>query len=106
MDEAAFGTVCAQAIEDRILEVGPENVAAFIGVPVQGAGGVLIPPTSYWPQVWAICRQYGILLVCDVVLTGFVRTGLMWGSETLGVSPRIIPIAKGLSTSFHPFKSK
>jgi len=65
-----FGTACAQAIEGKILEVGPENVAAFIGEPVQGAGGVIIPPANYWPQVEAICRKYGILLVCDEVICG------------------------------------
>src|SRR3546814_17814551 len=63
MDDAAFGTVCAQAIEHRILEVGPENVDAFIGEPVQGAVGVIIPPTSYCPQVAAILRNYATLLL-------------------------------------------
>ena len=82
-----FGTACAQAIEDKILEVGPENVAAFIGEPVQGAGGVIIPPANYWPQVEAICRKYGILLVCDEVICGFGRTGNWWGFETMGFEP-------------------
>ncbi|QKG71357.1 aspartate aminotransferase family protein [Erythrobacter mangrovi] len=105
MDEEAFGTLCAQAIEDRILEVGPENVAAFIGEPIQGAGGVIIPPKNYWPQVEAICRKYGILLVCDEVITGFGRTGKMWGHETVGVSPDIIPMAKGLSSGYLPISA-
>jgi putrescine aminotransferase len=88
-----------QAIEERILAVGPENVAAFIGEPVQGAGGVIIPPANYWPQVEAICRKYGILLICDEVICGFGRTGNMWGHETVGVKPDIIAMAKGLSSA-------
>jgi len=105
MDEAAFGTACAQAIEERILEVGPENVAAFIGEPVQGAGGVIIPPANYWPEVEAICRKYGILLICDEVITGFGRTGNMWGHETMGVKPDIMPMAKGLSSGYLPISA-
>ena len=102
MTPEAFGTACAQAIEDKILEVGPENVAAFIGEPVQGAGGVIIPPANYWPLVEAICRKYGILLVCDEVICGFGRTGNMWGHETMGVKPDIIAMAKGLSSGYLP----
>jgi putrescine aminotransferase len=72
-DEEAFGARAAQEIEDRILKVGPENVAAFIGEVVQGAGGVIIPPKGYWERVQAICKKYGILLVVDEVITGFGR---------------------------------
>jgi putrescine aminotransferase len=100
-----FGTACAQAIEDKILEVGPENVAAFIGEPVQGAGGVIIPPANYWPQVEAICRKYGILLVCDEVICGFGRTGNMWGHETMGIQPDMIAMAKGLSSGYLPISA-
>jgi putrescine aminotransferase len=100
-----FGTACAQAIEDKILEVGPENVAAFIGEPVQGAGGVIIPPANYWPQVEAICRKYGILLVCDEVICGFGRTGNIWGHETMGIQPDIIAMAKGLSSGYLPISA-
>jgi putrescine---pyruvate transaminase len=100
-----FGTACAAAIEEKILEVGPENVAAFIGEPVQGAGGVIIPPANYWPQVEAICRKYGILLVCDEVICGFGRTGNMWGHETMGVKPDIIAMAKGLSSGYLPISA-
>ena len=78
---------CAEAIDAKILEVGPENVAAFIGEPVQGAGGVIIPPANYWPQVESICRKYGILLICDEVICGFGRTGNYWGSQTMGITP-------------------
>ncbi|MEY4270709.1 MAG: hypothetical protein RLZZ58_1925, partial [Pseudomonadota bacterium] len=105
MSADEFGTACAQAIEDRILAVGAENVAAFIGEPVQGAGGVIIPPANYWPQVEAICRKYGILLICDEVIAGFGRTGNMWGHETMGVQPDIIAMAKGMSSGYLPISA-
>lgn len=105
MSPEDFGLVCAKAIEDKILEVGPENVAAFIGEPIQGAGGVIIPPASYWPEVERICRKYGILLVCDEVICGFGRTGNWWGHETVGVSPDIIAMAKGLSSGYMPISA-
>jgi putrescine aminotransferase len=105
MSPEAFGLVCAKAIEDKILEVGPENVAAFIGEPLQGAGGVIIPPANYWPEVERICRKYGILLVCDEVICGFGRTGNWWGHETMGVSPDIIAMAKGLSSGYMPISA-
>jgi putrescine aminotransferase len=73
--------------------------------PVQGAGGVVIPPTNYWPQVEAICRKYGILLICDEVICGFGRTGNMWGHETVGVKPDIIAMAKGLSSGYMPISA-
>ena len=105
MTPEAFGAICAQAIEDKIIEVGPENVAAFIGEPVQGAGGVIIPPANYWPLVEAICRKYGILMICDEVICGFGRTGNMWGHETMGVKPDIIAMAKGLSSGYLPISA-
>ena len=105
MTAEEFGNVCAQAIEDKIVEVGAENVAAFIGEPVQGAGGVIIPPANYWPQVEAICRKYGILLICDEVICGFGRTGSMWGHETVSVKPDIIAMAKGLSSGYLPISA-
>ena len=105
MSPEDFGLVCAKAIEDKILEVGPENVAAFIGEPLQGAGGVIIPPANYWPEVERICRKYGILLVCDEVICGFGRTGNWWGHETMGVSPDIIAMAKGLSSGYLPISA-
>jgi putrescine aminotransferase len=105
MSPEAFALVCAKAIEDKILEVGPENVAAFIGEPIQGAGGVIIPPANYWPEVERICRKYGILLVCDEVICGFGRTGNWWGHETVGVSPDIIAMAKGLSSGYMPISA-
>ena len=105
MTADAFGLACAAAIEERILAVGPENVAAFIGEPVQGAGGVIIPPANYWPEVERICRKYGILLVCDEVICGFGRTGNWWGHETMGVQPDVIAMAKGLSSGYLPISA-
>jgi len=100
-----FGLLCAAAIEERILAVGPENVAAFIGEPVQGAGGVIIPPATYWPEVAAICRKYGILLVADEVICGFGRTGAWFGHQTLGFTPDLVPMAKGLSSGYLPISA-
>lgn len=105
MSAEEFGLVCAKAIEDKILEVGPENVAAFIGEPVQGAGGVIIPPANYWPEVERICHKYGILLVCDEVICGFGRTGNWWGHQTMGVTPDLMPMAKGLSSGYMPISA-
>lgn len=104
-DKAEFAKVCADAIEAKILEVGPENVAAFIGEPVQGAGGVIIPPDGYWQQVEAICRKYGILLVADEVICGFGRTGEWFGHQTLGFTPDLVPMAKGLSSGYLPISA-
>ena len=91
----AFGARAAEAVEERILEVGPENVAAFVGEPVQGAGGVIIPPASYWPRVEAICRKYGILLVCDEVICGFGRLGRWFGFQHFGVKPDMVTHGQG-----------
>ena len=78
------------------------NVAAFIGEPVQGAGGVIIPPATYWPEIQRICDKYGILLIADEVITGFGRTGNWFGSQTFGIKPHIMTIAKGLSSGYQP----
>jgi putrescine aminotransferase len=92
----------AAAVEKKILEVGPENVAAFIGEPIQGAAGVLIPPTTYWPEVQRICRKYGVLIISDEVICGFGRTGKWWGFQSLGFEPDIVTMAKGLSSGYQP----
>jgi putrescine aminotransferase len=104
-DPVQFGKDCAAAIEERILAVGPENVAAFIGEPVQGAGGVIIPPPGYWQEVEKICRKYGILLVADEVICGFGRTGEWFGHQTLGFTPDLVPMAKGLSSGYLPISA-
>jgi putrescine aminotransferase len=104
-DDDAFSARCAQEIEDRILRVGPENVAAFIGEPVQGAGGVIIPPAGYWRRVEAICRKYGILLVVDEVICGFGRLGQWFGFQHFGVAPDVVSMAKGLSSGYLPISA-
>ena len=101
----AFAARAANAIEERILVVGPENVAAFIGEPVQGAGGVVIPPDGYWPRVEAICRKYGILLVCDEVICGFGRLGQWFGHQHYGIKPDMIACAKALSSGYQPISA-
>ncbi|MGE0742161.1 MAG: aspartate aminotransferase family protein [Hyphomonadaceae bacterium] len=104
-DEEAFAARAAQEIEDRILKIGPENVAAFIGEPVQGAGGVIIPPNGYWKRVDAICKKYGILLVVDEVICGFGRLGSWFGFQHFGVMPDLVPMAKGLSSGYLPISA-
>lgn len=97
-----FGLQQARLLEEKILEHGAENVAAFIGEPVQGAGGVIIPPRTYWPEIQRICRQYGILLVADEVITGFGRLGEWFGSQHLGIEADLMPFAKGVSSGYLP----
>jgi putrescine aminotransferase len=97
-----FGRLAASWLEDKILEVGPENVAAFIGEPIQGAGGVIIPPATYWPEIQRICDAYGILLVSDEVICGFGRTGQWFGCETLGFRPDLMTFAKGVTSGYVP----
>lgn len=104
-DPQAFCDQALAAIEARILEVGPERVAAFIGEPVQGAGGVIIPPDGYWKGVEAICRKHGILLVCDEVICGFGRTGSWFGFQHYGVHPDLVSMAKGLSSGYLPISA-
>ena len=102
MTPEAFGLMRALELEAMILNLGVENVAAFIGEPVQGAGGVIIPPTTYWPEIQRITNKYGILLIADEVITGFGRTGNWFGSQTFGIKPDIMTIAKGLSSGYQP----
>ena len=104
-NEDAFAARAAQAVEDAILAAGPENVAAFIGEPVQGAGGVIIPPAGYWPRVEAICRKYGILLCCDEVICGFGRLGQWFGHQHYGIMPDLVTMAKGLSSGYLPISA-
>jgi putrescine aminotransferase len=102
LSEAEFGIECARELERRIEAVGPERVAAFIGEPVQGAGGVIVPPDSYWPEIQRICRKYGILLVVDEVICGFGRLGAWFGSDHYGLAPDLMPVAKGMSSGYLP----
>lgn len=102
LEPEAFGRHSAALLEAKIEELGPGRVAAFIGEPIQGAGGVLIPPRSYWPAVERICRKHGVLLVSDEVICGFGRTGRWFGCETFGFSPDLMTIAKGMSSGYLP----
>ena len=97
-----FGVAAARSIEDKILEIGVDKVAAFIGEPVQGAGGVIIPPDSYWPEVQRICNEYDILLISDEVITGFGRLGHWWGADYFGTTPDLMPFAKGCTSGYLP----
>ncbi|TKT76178.1 aspartate aminotransferase family protein [Aquamicrobium sp. LC103] len=98
----AFGLSCARQLEEKIVELGAGRVAAFIGEPIQGAGGVIVPPSTYWPEIQRICDKYGVLLIADEVICGFGRTGNWFGSETFGIRPHIMTIAKGLSSGYAP----
>ncbi len=101
----AFGLQAARSLETKILELGAENVAAFIGEPLQGAGGVIIPPDSYWPEVQRICAEHDILLIADEVICGFGRTGKWFGSDTFHIKPDFMTLAKGLSSGYIPISA-
>jgi len=101
-DREAFGLRAARWLDDRIQALGSDKVAAFIGEPVQGAGGVIVPPASYWPEIQRICDRHGILLVSDEVITGFGRTGRWFGCETQGFRPDLMTFAKGVTSGYVP----
>ena len=98
----AFGIEAAGWLEQKILELGADRVAAFIGEPVQGAGGVIVPPASYWPEIQRICDKYGVLLVSDEVICGFGRTGEWFGCERFGFRPDLMTFAKGVTSGYVP----
>ncbi|NIM69188.1 MAG: aminotransferase class III-fold pyridoxal phosphate-dependent enzyme [Xanthomonadales bacterium] len=102
LDEETFGLQQARLLEEKIEALGPDHVAAFIGEPVQGAGGVVIPPPGYWAEIQRICRKYDILLVADEVITGFGRLGEWFGSVRLGIEPDLMPFAKGVTSGYLP----
>ncbi|MDF1715257.1 MAG: aspartate aminotransferase family protein [Antarcticimicrobium sp.] len=102
MTPEAFGLARAQELETAIQELGEDRVAAFIAEPVQGAGGVIVAPDSYWPEIQRICDKYEILLIADEVITGFGRTGNWFGCQSLNIRPDIMTIAKGLSSGYQP----
>ena len=103
--DEAFGLRAAKAVEDAILEAGAENVAAFIGEPVMGAGGVKIAPDSYWPEIQRICRKYDVLLMLDEVITGYGRTGEWFAAQTFGLEPDTITTAKALTSGYQPLSA-
>lgn len=99
---AEFGIKMASQLEEKILQLGAENVAAFVGEPIQGAGGVIIPPDTYWPEIERICKHYGVLLVNDEVICGFGRLGEWFGSDHFQIKPDLITFAKGVTSGCLP----
>ncbi|AZC40640.1 MULTISPECIES: aspartate aminotransferase family protein [Pseudomonas] len=97
-----FGIWAANQLEEKILEVGVDNVGAFIAEPIQGAGGVIVPPDSYWPRIKEILAKYDILFVADEVICGFGRTGEWFGSDFYDLKPDMMTIAKGLTSGYIP----
>ena len=97
-----FGKKVAGELEQKIEELGEHRIAAFIAEPIQGAGGVIVPPETYWPEISAICQRHQILLVADEVICGFGRTGEWFASDYYGLKPDLMPIAKGLSSGYLP----
>lgn len=101
-DQAKLGDLCAELLEREILYHGPKSVAAFIAEPVQGAGGVIVPPPGFWPKIREICDRYGILFISDEVVTGFGRLGSMFGTRHWGVKPDVMVFAKGINSGYVP----
>jgi taurine-pyruvate aminotransferase len=102
MTPSAAAHLLAEELEQVIEFEGPESIAAFIGEPIIGGGGVIVPPDEYWPLIRAICDRHGILLIQDEVITGFGRTGTMFGCEHWGIVPDIMTMAKGISSAYVP----
>ena len=101
-DPEQLGKICAELLEREIVFQSPDTVAAFIAEPVQGAGGVIVPPPNYWPLVREICDRHGVLLIADEVVTGFGRTGHMFGTRLWGVKADLWCLAKGISSGYVP----
>jgi putrescine---pyruvate transaminase len=101
-DPDELAALCAKLLEREIIFQGPDTVAAFIAEPIQGAGGVIVPPASYWPLIRQICDKYGVLLIADEVVTGFGRTGHMFGTRLWGVKADLWCLAKGISSGYVP----
>ncbi|MBT1444579.1 aspartate aminotransferase family protein [Shewanella sp. JM162201] len=97
-----FGIKAARALEAKILELGEDKVAAFIAEPFQGAGGVIIPPDSYWDEIKRILSKYDILFILDEVISGFGRTGNWFAATTYNLTPDLITIAKGMTSGYIP----
>ena len=101
-DPVRLGEICAELLEREIVFQGPDTVAAFIAEPVQGAGGVIVPPPNYWPLVRKVCDKHGVLLIADEVVTGFGRTGHLFGTRLWGVQADLGCLAKGISSGYVP----
>jgi putrescine aminotransferase len=105
MSPDEFGLAAAQEVEKKILELGADKVAAFIGEPIMGAGGLLYPPETYWPEIQRICQKYDILLIIDEVITGFGRTGHWFASERYGIKPDLMTFAKAITSGYIPLSA-
>ncbi|MEE3636898.1 aspartate aminotransferase family protein [Pseudomonas defluvii] len=103
--EEQFADRLAAELESLILREGPETVAAFYGEPLMGAGGVIVPPRTYWEKIQAVCRKYDVLVVADEVICGFGRTGNLFGSQTFGIKPDVMVLSKQLSSSYQPISA-
>ncbi len=104
-NEEAFATRLADELEQLILDEGPDTVAAMFAEPMMGAGGVIIPPATYYEKIQTVLKKYDVLLVADEVICGFGRTGNMWGSQTFGMKPDIMTMAKALSSAYLPISA-
>jgi len=100
--EEQFADRLARELDDLIIKEGPETVAAFYGEPLMGAGGVIIPPKTYWEKIQKVCRKHDVLIVADEVICGFGRTGNMFGCETFDIKPDVMVVSKQLSSSYQP----
>ena len=105
MDEAAFVAHCADALEQMILAEGPDTVAAFIGEPVMGTGGIVVPPAGYWAAIQAVLKKYDVLLIADEVVCAFGRLGSKMGSQRYGIEPDLMTTAKGLTSAYAPLSA-
>ena len=105
LSEEEFSAHCAAELETLILAEGPDTIAAFIGEPVLGTGGIVPPPAGYWPAIQAVLAKYDVLLIADEVITGFGRLGSMFGSDHYGITPDIITSAKGLTSAYAPLSA-
>jgi len=103
--EEAFASRCAEELEQMIQNEGPDTIAAFFAEPVMGAGGVVVPPATYWEKIQAVLNKYDILLIADEVICGFGRTGNMFGCETYGIKPDVMVMSKQITSSYAPFSA-
>ncbi len=103
--EAQFVERCAKDLEDLILKEGPDTVAAFIGEPVMGAGGVIVPPAGYWEAIQKVLKKYDVLFIADEVICGFGRTGEMFGTTTYALQPDMMTLSKQISSSYQPISA-
>ncbi|MFK4770923.1 aspartate aminotransferase family protein [Rhizobium sp. ZW T2_16] len=103
--EAQFVERCAKDLEDLILKQGPDTVAAFIGEPVMGAGGVIVPPAGYWEAIQKVLKKYDVLFIADEVICGFGRTGEMFGATTYALQPDMMTLSKQISSSYQPISA-